>query len=614
MLILSLLTFEVLASKKFLLVDKLRLDFHDLEKELWSSTTDDETALVRRFYEYDQKLQQVPEDIIESLEPLTHLPAFLNLYAELKAIHYNYESFREYQKGLLSKLEDHEYISLDSILYHVRNKKSGTKVSIERIFEISGILANGTKNDTLMIQIPAILWNSFWCKNYQQSPQQLSYNLYNVFTLANLKAYVMEQFTCFIKKLFQEDDALKQAEISRKAYEKRVKSTVSFLDFALPNDIWKCDPKRFKEGKNFEQFTLFLQGHIQNEADMSPSKTCRNTCSNYYSTKRETCYDHTSLFCQKERQCNGRIYECIFIESNADVCLSTSPLRKYEFVKYKSGRTLGKKNFCSHLLPIKSWTRWFVRCHYCMCICDDKHVLSDRYVSLRSVNADTEYNRVITGVRLVKKNKIIHIQIQEGKLLPYGLIDQNTVRWKPVDDYKITDPGVYNKKDYFMLTYSERSMALDDIQETMEGYVVTGVRFNLINGRIYFVVHFNLFNWANGTVDQKKGHDVYGTTQRRSKIDLKKADVPTKSPGPPSMVNFGSSGQYLEFTHTDFERDVAQTAIPFFDAQEVVAKPAVPLMGAGILYRGRESYGGFVTPIIKTYDYIKHLDNFVSDK
>ncbi|OXU27751.1 hypothetical protein TSAR_008241 [Trichomalopsis sarcophagae] len=39
---------------------------------------------------------------------------------------------------------------------------------------------------------------------------------------------------------------------------------------------------------------------------------------------------------------------------------------------------------------------------------------------------------VVTGSQFVKKNNIIHIRIQEGLLLPNGMIDPSTVTWVPV--------------------------------------------------------------------------------------------------------------------------------------------------------------------------------------
>lgn len=76
-------------------------------------------------------------------------------------------------------------------------------------------------------------------------------------------------------------------------------------------------------------------------------------------------------------------------------------------------------------------------------------------------------------MRFVKKNRIIHIQIQEGKLLPRGNIDASTVRWVPVEDYKITDRKIYNGQDYHTFSWEKRAVDLDDL-EADEGHVLTG--------------------------------------------------------------------------------------------------------------------------------------------
>lgn len=66
------------------------------------------------------------------------------------------------------------------------------------------------------------------------------------------------------------------------------------------------------------------------------------------------------------------------------------------------------------------------------------------------------------------------MQIQEGKLLPRGNIDITTVRWVPVEDYKITDRNIYNGQDYHTLTWEHRSIDLDDLM-TDEDHLVTGI-------------------------------------------------------------------------------------------------------------------------------------------
>lgn len=121
-------------------------------------------------------------------------------------------------------------------------------------------------------------------------------------------------------------------------------------------------------------------------------------------------------------------------------------------------------------------------------------------------------SRVITGLRFIKRNRVIHFQIQEGQLLPYGYIDNNTVRWVPVDDYKITEKGVYNNEDYFTMTNGQRSLALEEVtfndKDPLVNQVVTGIRFQFIEGKLRLQVRKNKFNWATGLISTSDGKYV----------------------------------------------------------------------------------------------------------
>lgn len=93
--------------------------------------------------------------------------------------------------------------------------------------------------------------------------------------------------------------------------------------------------------------------------------------------------------------------------------------------------------------------------------------------------------RVVTGLRFVKNNQIIHLQIQEGELLPYGKIDESTVRWVPVNNYKTLDRNLYNEQDFFTLTWDKRSLQLDDI-ECEKNFVVTGNVLSMFYNKCIF--------------------------------------------------------------------------------------------------------------------------------
>jgi hypothetical protein len=80
--------------------------------------------------------------------------------------------------------------------------------------------------------------------------------------------------------------------------------------------------------------------------------------------------------------------------------------------------------------------------------------------------------RVVTGLRLVKHNRIIHLQVQEGKLLPRGKIDTSTMRWVPVDEMKIDENSIAGL-DYHTLSLEKRAIDLDDVVAE-EDFVLTG--------------------------------------------------------------------------------------------------------------------------------------------
>ena len=82
--------------------------------------------------------------------------------------------------------------------------------------------------------------------------------------------------------------------------------------------------------------------------------------------------------------------------------------------------------------------------------------------------------RVVTGIRFRKVNQIIHMQIQEGELLPRGYIDQSTVHWKPIEEFSVLDRNVKNGIDYHTLSWEKRGLDLDDLVHDDDDYLLTG--------------------------------------------------------------------------------------------------------------------------------------------
>ena len=98
---------------------------------------------------------------------------------------------------------------------------------------------------------------------------------------------------------------------------------------------------------------------------------------------------HPELFCSVFR----------YVKGKAEVCLSTSPYRRYDWIKFKRGPVYGQSgNFscqAENKVGIYSWTRFFVGCDTCVCLCDDpSSETTERYVSLLPSVTDLDKNMV----------------------------------------------------------------------------------------------------------------------------------------------------------------------------------------------------------------------------
>lgn len=87
----------------------------------------------------------------------------------------------------------------------------------------------------------------------------------------------------------------------------------------------------------------------------------------------------------------------------------------------------------------------------------------------------------MTGIRFLKKNRIIHIFIKERTLGPNGKIEWDGDKdelW--MSDYKFVkeDSGVKEGVDYHELTYNHKEIDLDTVRAPPDE-VVTGVRFRV---------------------------------------------------------------------------------------------------------------------------------------
>lgn len=79
---------------------------------------------------------------------------------------------------------------------------------------------------------------------------------------------------------------------------------------------------------------------------------------------------------------------------------------------------------------------------------------------------------MVTAIRLIKVDHIIHLQIQDGVMLPRGAINESTITWRPVDEYKIGITGEKDK-DYHEMSWEQRTIDLDNLIAP-PNFVMTG--------------------------------------------------------------------------------------------------------------------------------------------
>ncbi|KAH8310365.1 hypothetical protein KR044_000989, partial [Drosophila immigrans] len=445
-----------------------------------------------------------------------------------------------------------------------------------------------------------------------QSPQQIVYSLYKDIALTELKAYILIEYLLLIRRVSGQGNFFTETNRVRVNYKNISESALDTLINTMQQAdrvLWRCDPDKHAHKVTYDEVTRLLQGYVENEVDLSNDESCSQTCPDYRNTTRKGCFDQK--FCSQQPQCSGRIHNCRLVDSDLSVCQSPeNSNRRYEFIKYGDGQWFGERQNCwRDVNNVESWSRWiFTKCSYCFCLCDEPSPKSDRYFNLRPTFSDALANKVVTGVRFVKKNRIFHLQIQQGQLLPRGGINESTVEWKPVDDYKIDDVNVTEGVDYHALSNEKRRINLDEVIDKYSlklRYLVTGVSFSIRFYGLSLNVLFSPYNFDKGEVYESfhdfdiRFRDIYAGYHKN--LNISNLDLPTRSPY--SSQPLSQEEKYLEFVNTGMEQDAAQTTIPFIDLQDVVSNPPVPLAGIGIYYKNNPGYGGFVAPKIISYNF-----------
>ncbi|KAL0118792.1 hypothetical protein PUN28_009452 [Cardiocondyla obscurior] len=582
---------------------ELRKDLSNQQKWMNVETREKCLHLIKAYKKFGNQIdEQFPPTLESYLHSLDSLWLWARAQNEIKGINGLYGVFRQMQREIVelnAPINEKQLQNLAETI--LRDPNAAIPRALDRV-------ASSIVNEKLFVA--AFQEASNQMCNEMQSPQQLLYNLYNAVALTEIKGYTMIQFSYMLLRLYNEgSDFNEEIQTLKHQYAIRTSETLRAVKTAMafaPRSLWRCDPSVHELDKTYTELKQLFQGYIVNEVDLNSQGTCKENCGYYGYTKVYGCYQ--DQFCAKQRQCNGKILNCEYIDSDMSICPSDAYDRRYEYIEYENNLHYGNTKTCSkNPIKVDSWWRWlFWHCSYCFCYCDDQNSSSHRYFSLRSVTSDISNNKVITGMRLKKVNRVIHIQIQEGQLLPRGGINTSTIEWQPVDEFSIMDSKIRNNVDYHTLVWEKRALDLDDLTSPQD-HLLTGIRFRMVGSRLNLEIMISPFNFTSGLLVQPTEKSFWHSNDvtTRSELNYVEPDIPIRNSAP--NVPDSNENQYLNFAPSDRQKDAAQSTIPFLDIQPVTPNPPVPLSGAGIFHKGRKGSGGFVALKLTTYNFAPHL-------
>lgn len=102
----------------------------------------------------------------------------------------------------------------------------------------------------------------------------------------------------------------------------------------------------------------------------------------------------------------------------------------------------------------------------------------------------------------MKRNRIFHLQIQEGELLPKGQINMESLRWKPLDNYRIFDSNIVNGVDFFTMDHTKRHVDLDELIGDDPDDIVIGVKFRSVGNHLNLEIKLCKFDFNSGKLDR----------------------------------------------------------------------------------------------------------------
>lgn len=205
--------------------------------------------------------------------------------------------------------------------------------------------------------------------------------------------------------------------------------------------------------------------------------------------------------------------------------------------------------------------------------------------------------RVVTGIRIIKEDGVFQFHISERTLKPRAQVDASEKpNWKGSGNNFNED--AVEGKDFFELSYENRSINLDDI-DLPAGKLVTGVCFFNINGHILLHVRATDFDYATGQLDPASSVWLMNDGGKEEIASSSRIDPLKQYDQDFVYTPENASGFFVRFGPTDLENDLGQTTIPIIETQPLEPTNLAALSGVGLTYRNHG--GGIIAPKLIAY-------------
>ncbi|CAD6231501.1 GSCOCG00001441001-RA-CDS [Cotesia congregata] len=481
--------------------------------------------------------------------------------------------------------------------------------------------------------------------NQVKVPQQQLYDLYEIVVLAEVKSFVMASYSYGLLSIYKNVTFEHELDKAVKQVIMRCQNYLTFTTGALKRlsrELFLCDPPKHIEGETYFKINA-LRRVLAHESMLSESTSCSATCGDVDTKKYYRSYKYNGDYQRVEwtpnNFCRGRMSACQDL-GDSEVCEQpTNPDSWYSWIKSDVG-TFGEKDSCSGRTNKDLYTTYpgFYKCTSCFCLCSEENAESTatRTFSLRPQMADIKKNMVVTGLKWELQDNVVHIQIQQSKMLASSAIQVNSTSLVELEKFVYMDNttgGAFyiqngNRSislmegiDYSWIRNGQRDINLDNLYIQEPGWCITGLKLGKDSNNVKAVqleAHITPFNFSNGLLIPSNAKpskwitykDMPNHALERTEIDVGGRDVPTKHENSKSSED--SDATY--FAPTDKWRDVAQHTLPYFDKRLVTGDPPVPVAGAAIYLLYSEESGGMLGCKINSLDLVQYLNKTMVEK